>query len=780
MSSISGPGWDGERRDLNRPAYGEPALTGARQFDRVIDLYGVNPQAGGPDGESYLLAYWRVLVKWRWIVVAIFIAAIAVGVAVTLLMTPLYSSSATVEIDRESAKVVEGQDAQQPDWYEGEEFFQTQYALLNSRSLAERVTNTLNLANSPSFLNQYNPGLISTLKSSLHRNRASGLQGPQAGRANAAVGLIQAHLSITPVRGSRVVAVTYESPNPAIAAQIAEAVAENYITSSIERRYEATSYARNFLQQRLEQVRQKLEDSEKALVDYAQAERIINIPTVATNDKGATMGAGQSIETSDLVAMNADLDSAKGDRIAAQQRWQHAQSASGLGTQDLLSSPTITSLRAARATLAATYAQDLITLTPKYPSMIAMKAQMDDLDRQIEGEVNTVKQSLKEQYDVALGRETALLGQVTQLKGTLLDQNKRSIQYNILQRDVATNQTLYDGLLQRYKDIGVAGQVEANNISVVDHAQVPGAPFKPKPLRNISLAAALGLIAGILAAFGLELLDESIAAPNDIETKLALPLLGSIPLLGKGSPFDALRNPRSSFAEAYYSARTALQFSTSTGAPRTVAVTSSKPQEGKTTTALALALNFSRLGHRVLLIDADLRHPSLHRLLGRPVGRGLTACLTNSAELDEVVQTTDEAHLMLLTSGPVPPNPAELLSGARFGQLLAEASEKYGLVVIDSPPVMGLADAPLIASVAAGTVFVIEAAATRKGLAQLAIRRLRAANARVVGCLMTKFNAKRIGYGYGDGYGYGYGEEAYGYGAKADVQLGGPATKPAA
>ena len=296
-------------------------------------------------------------------------------------------------------------------------------------------------------------------------------------------------------------------------------------------------------------------------------------------------------------------------------------------------------------------------------------------------------------------------------------------------------------------------------------------------MKRLLWGAALGLALGILAAFGLELMDESILAPNDVETKMALPLLGSVPLLTKLTPVEALGDRRSTFSEAYYSARTALQFSTSTGAPRSLVVTSSRPGEGKTTTALALALNFARLGTRVLLIDGDLRHPSLHRLLSRPVGRGLTGLLTNSVELDEVIQPTEHENLSLVTSGPVPPNPADLFAGAKFGAIVAEAQDKFGMIVIDCAPVMGLADAPLIASVAAGTVFVIEAGSTRTGLARLAIARLRAANARVVGCLLTKFNARRIGYGRGYGYGYGYGNQSYGYGADAQLE---PPTEDAA
>jgi succinoglycan biosynthesis transport protein ExoP len=782
MTYIPDDGWRRRGREPVVPNRGLPLTSANRNADfTAIDAFEVDSHFGLGPADNRLLTYWRIVYTRRWLVLSIFIAAILIGVAVTLLATPLYSASATLEINREAPKIVNVQDAQPTEVdTTDDEFFETQYALLKSRSLAERVANALNLADNQAFLTQFNGGGGSALMSLIAPGAGARSNASRAVRQSSAVALVQEHLTITPVRGSRVVAVSYESPSPTIAAWIANAAAENFITATIDRRFQANAYAKTFLEQRLAEVKQKLEDSEKGLVDYAESERIINVAGPPAQDATGGTGPGRSIETSDLVALDAELDAAKGERIAAQERWSHARSAAGLNDPEVLGNATITTLQNARAELAAKYAQDLGKFTPDYPTMIQTKAQIAELDKEISTQSETIKGSLKTAYDTALGREAALLAQVNGLKGTLLDQDKRSIQYNILQRDVDTNRTLYDGLLQRYKEIGVAGGIGTNNISVVDKANPPGSPFSPKPLHNIALAAAIGLALGLLAAFGLELMDESVRSPDDVETKMALPMLGSIPLLSTLAPLDALKDRRSIVSEAYYSARTALQFSTSDGTPRSLVVTSSRPGEGKTTTAMALALNFARLGLRVLLIDSDLRHPSLHRLLDRPIDRGLTLFLTNSVGLDDIIQTTDYKNLFLTTSGPVPPNPAELLAGPRFAALLAEAESKFDLVVMDSAPVMGLADAPLIASVAAGTVFVIEAGWTRTALAKIALGRLRAANARIIGCLLTKFNAKKAGYGYGYGDSYGYGDEAYAYGyAAADPQTLEPLEPPA-
>src|SRR5690606_23108707 len=330
----------------------------------------------------------------------------------------------------------------------------------------------------------------------------------------------------------------------------------------------------------------------------------------------------------------------------------------------------------------------------------------------------------------------------------------RSIQYNILQRELDTTRTLYEGLLQRYKEVGVAGGLATNNISIVDQADVPEDPSSPNLLKNLAIALLLGLGAAVVAMLIIEALDESLTTPDDVEQKLGMSVLGVIPLLDKGqTTAAAVTDVRSASSEAYYSLRTALQFSTTNGTPAALLVTSARPAEGKSTTSYAVALDLARVGKRVLLVDGDLRNPSMHRSVGLENTTGMSNILAGGSDLRTAAQATKQANLYFIPSGPLPPNPADLWATEALQRFLAEARESFDHVIIDGPPVLGLADAPLLASAVAGTLFVLESRGTRRGQARGALRRLRLGRARLLGVVLTKFNAKKTSYG---GYDYAY------------------------
>ena len=278
---------------------------------------------------------------------------------------------------------------------------------------------------------------------------------------------------------------------------------------------------------------------------------------------------------------------------------------------------------------------------------------------------------------------------------------------------------------------------------------------------NLVLSALLGLGLGVVAALVLEALDETVATPDDVESKLGIPVLGVVPLLEKGqTTADALADVRSGFSEAYYSLRTALQFSTPNGAPTSLLVTSARPAEGKSTTAFAIAVNLARINKRVLLVDGDLRNPSMHRVVGVPNDRGMSNLLSGAADLASVVHRTSQENLFFVPCGPLPPNPAELWGGDRLRQILANAGNDFDHVVIDGPPVLGFADSPLLAASVSGVVFVVESRGTRRGQAKGALRRLTVGHAHLVGVVLTKFSTKSTSYGgYDYAYDYKYGSE---------------------
>ena len=469
-----------------------------------------------------------------------------------------------------------------------------------------------------------------------------------------------------------------------------------------------------------------------------------------------------------MAALNAALQATVAERLHAQELWEQAKNSNELGLPQILDDAAIKQLRAQRAGLMADYQQKLATFKPDYPDMLRLKAQINQIDQEIKAAADVIKQSLKSHYEAALQQETLLKNKMDETKHGVLAIRNKEIQYNILKREADTNRTLYEGLLQQYKDIGVAGAVSTNNVSVVDRAQVPGGPYKPNLRANLIRWLGFGLLAAALAIALFELLDDTFKSPEEIEEQLGLAVLGIIPIWD-GNILADINGPSNPIAEAFRSFRTALQFSTDQGAPKTNVVTSAQPGEGKSTTALALAVNFAHLGMKALLIDADLRNPSQHRNLARSNGAGLANYLAGLAMPESIFQKTDIDGLYFMASGPLPPNPAELLAGPKMLSLLSTAGEKVDVVIIDSPPILGLADAPLLASIAAGTLLVVATGTTRRSVVKAALKRLHFARARMVGTLMNKCDFRRSYSGYGYGYGYGYGTEHaaleyYGYG----------------
>lgn len=712
------------------------------------------------DGEDQpvldLAVYWRLALKYRFLIIGCFVGALIVGATLTLLMTPVYTAQATLQIDREAARVLDTEDvAPRENMMQGEEFFQTQYGLLRSRSLAERVIESLGLASSNEAL------------------QAMGVEPPEAGetagvqasrRKAAALRALQANLSVSPVRGSRLVAIGYDNPDPVVAARIANGFAENFIQSNLDRKFESSSYARKFLEERIAQTKERLESAERQLVAYAANQQIVNVGEPSEGEGAG--GATESLASHNLAALNSALAETRAERVAAEERWRSARTSALMTLPEVLQNPSIQRLTEQRAVLEAEYQQKLSIYQPDYPEMVRLRAQIEEADGQIQVIATNIRSSIQSQYEIAANQERSLQAQVNGLTGEVLDLRDRSIQYNILQRELDTTRTLYEGLLQRYKEVGVTGGVAANNISIVDLATPPREPSKPNMMLNMALAALLGLGLGVLAALVLEALDETVASPDDVEKKLGVPVLGVVPLLEKGqSTSDALADIRSGFSEAYYSLRTALQFSTPEGAPSSLLVTSARPAEGKSTTAYAVALNLARVGKRVLLVDGDLRNPSMHRMVGVENERGMSNLLSGSADLT-VAQRTRHENLFFIPCGPLPPNPAELWGGDRLRQFLAETRNNFDHVVFDGPPVLGFADAPMLASAVNGVLFVLESRGTRRGQARGALRRIQVGRAHLLGAVLTKFNAKSTSYG---GYDYAY---DYHYGAEPEREVG--------
>lgn len=693
--------------------------------------------------------YLRIAMRRRYVILAAVIGCLLLGLVVTLLMTPKYTAVSTVEISRESDKVTNFQGVDREANVADQEFYQTQYGLLRSRSLSERVAAQLRLVDDQAFFERFgvsddNPAfqLVNGRYPATGRNTRQRVAGE----------LLLAHLDVAPTRLSRLVDIRFTSPDANLSARVANAWAESFIQTNLERKVQATSYGRNLLQQQLAQLKERLDSSQRQLVGYASAERIINLP--AQSGDGKTTSE-RSIVADDLAALNSALSQATADRIQLEARYHQAGRA-GASTE-ALRNQTIGNLRQKRAELAAEYQRLMVQFEPGYPAAKAIQSQLNQLDSSITREESRVSGSLLADYGEAREREQALQTRVDQLKGSYLDLRRRSIQYNIYQQEVDTNRALYDGLLQRFKEIGVAGGVGVNNISIVDPADVPQRPSSPRLLINLVVSLLAGIMLGAGLAFALEQIDEAIADPGEIERRLGLPLLGSVPKVDGSTPREALLDRKSELNDAYLAVHTNLAFSTEHGVPRSFAVTSTRPAEGKSTTALALATTLARAQRKVILVDGDMRSPSVHHLGGVDHNRGLSNFLSGQDDIAPLIFAMDDLGFTAMSAGPIPPNAAELLTGNRLSLLIERLLETYDHVVIDSPPVMGLADAPLIASHVEGVIYAVESHGIRSSMVKTALARLASANAHVIGGVLTKFEARKANYGYGYEYGYGYG-----------------------
>ena len=695
----------------------------------------------------------RIIHHWRWLVLGAVALGIAGAVLATLLTQPVYRAWVTLEANPPTVQVTAEQnrnaDAPTVDNYD---FIATQVGLVQSRSVAERAAQELNLANNADVVPQ-----------DIDASR----------RLKIATAVVADGLEVTAPETGELIKFSYDSTSPQLAAMIANGVADSFINTALQRRYESSAYARNFLERQINKTRGDLERSERALVAYAQAQGIINTSSESSSPTGSTSGGDTaSLQGESLMKLNDALAEATARRVSAEGAYRSALATGP--TADVAASTQ--ALRQQRAQVQADYEQKRTFMKPDHPDMVALRSQIAELDKEIanasavtnSGRTN----SLLAEYRAALSAENALKARVAELKGDVLNLRGRSIQYTILQREVDTNRALYDALLQRYKEIGVAGGIGVAPVSIVDRANVPSLPFKPNLFLNLILGLGLGLAAGIAGAIGLEFINDTIKSREDVRKKLALPCLGTVPrTLAKDTFVEDLKNPTSIVSEAYSAIVAALRFSTEAGMPKLMLVTSTRSGEGKSSSALALAQNFARRGKRTLLIDGDLRKPAFKAASDKV---GLSKLLTTEDKVEDHVVETQHDHLWLLPSGPVAPNPADLLSTGRIRKIMAEAMEGFELVVIDGPPTLGLADAPLLASAAGEVLFVIESGKTRTRAAIEALNRLEATGTHILGVTLTKstdsggsYGYGRYGYGYGYGYNYGYG---YGYGKTARVK----------
>lgn len=684
----------------------------------------------------------QVLGRNRALIAVCVVLALVLALIFTLLADKIYSARASFEVQRDTPPItnIEGSEGASPS---DRSFLQTQITLLKSRALAGQVVDRLKLADDTSFV-----------ESGAADNEADAraLAVSRDRRRNSAINRVRNGLEATMLNDSSVIELTFTGDNPQLAARIANTAVDQFIQSSVERRFAASSYARDFLGRRLTELKERLETSERELIDYAGANGIL---ALQSTEAGAS--SSQSLDTVALNSLIQRVAEARAQRIVAEESWRIAQSGRGANLPALQSDPRAAGLEMQLATMQSEYEQKLQTFKPEFGPMQELRSKIDLTRTQLSRIRGQNVDGLRASFQLAVQQEDALQRQLESLRGSVFDTQNRGIRYATLQREVDTNRALYDALLQRYKEIGVSSG-SASDFAKVDEALTPTAPDSPILALNLLLALVAGLGIGVGIAFIKNAIDDRISTPEDVIDKLRLPLLGITPDI-KDNVDDALIDQKSSLSEAYFSLQTALRLSTAHGLPKSLMVVSADREEGKSTSAIGIAQSIAARGLKVILVDSDLRRPSLHNRFGLDRKVGLSNVLSGDTPLADAIIHIESRNFDFIPAGPIPTNPAQLISTG-FAAPLAELTAQYDAVVIDSPPVLGLADAPLLANLTEGYVFVTQAGRNHPSSVRAALQRLAGSRGKILGVVLSKFSNRAAGYGYA----YNYEKYSYSYG----------------
>jgi capsular exopolysaccharide synthesis family protein len=721
-----------------------------RRADSIIDS-----GTEGTEGYSYIRAYLLILLKHFWTILTVMLLLATVVAIVSFKTQPVYEATARVEVEADTPQIQSLEDLfrGQPG-FSDETFLETQINVLKSENLAWRTIQQLGLGENVEFA----PA------------SGGGERGPGASLTAAENRLIRAfrkHLRVQLMRGSRMVEVTFESHDPQLAARVANALVNNYTEYNFHQKYDATREASGFMEQQLDELKAKVEKSQQAMVDYERRNLIVDI------------GDKQSVVEQRLAAMSTDLTTAQSDRMQKQSLYELVSSndpEAALATQDGL----LQSLDEKYASLREDYVDAVGQYGPNFPKVKRLQDQLNEVQSMMQRERKRLVTRLRSDYVAALGRERLLGAAVAHEKEEVGKLNQLSIEHNLLKREFETNQQLYASLLQHLKDATVSAGLRATNIHVVDSASAPTVPVRPRIMYNIAISIAVGLVLGMTLAFVMESMDTSIKSAEDLERIIGAPALAVVPMarspwLRRGpyrsQPQDGtvesivLKHPTSSLAESYHILRTAILLSTAPRPPQALLVTSAQPGEGKTCTALNLAMGLAQRGVPVALVDADMRRPGVARALALSAnGVGLSTILSGAHSLDEALHQFEPLpNLWVLPAGPEAPNPADLLSSPTMQKILQELRGRFGHVVVDSAPLLMVTDATILSGMVDGVVLVVESGVmARRGLVR-AHKILESGGGRILGGVLNKWDARSEGYyAYYGSYYRGYYRSHYG------------------
>lgn len=680
-----------------------------------------------------LREFWKTLVRQKRLIAITMGITLLLALLFTLVSKNVYRATATLQIERETTRVVDSDFLSSGDIRDTRDFYQTQFELIRSRTLAAKVIEELKLNETQDSTSLFG-----------HIKQWFGDDDPRS-KQTALENKLLDKLSIEPVKNSRLVAVHYESSDPEQAAQIVNTVISTFQRMNTERRTATTTDAQEYLSQSIKEAKTRVEEAEKRMTQYAQEHEIFQLD-------------GQDATTASLT-----LQKLSEELVQVQkQRFEIESKYAVLSDKNRALADRIGILEDGTAYLQTLGMQlDKLKAQEQQKPSASLRKEISNVETKIEVEVETKLASLKGEVETAKKKEALTHEGIARAKSAAMLEQDKTIAYNALKQEATTNQELYQSLMQRLKEVGVAGGAAANNVAIIDKAQVPLDKFKPSLPTNLAFGALLGLLLGVSAAFLRDFMDDRVKDVAELERATQLPVLGIVPAVQDQTPEQlatlTIREPRSGVAEAFRSLRTAMRFILSDDNRGIIFVTSAHAGEGKSTATANLACAYANAGNRVLLIDADLRNPSLHKTLGGSNEVGLANYLEGYGDTNTLVQTTNVTNLSLIPAGTLPDDPAELLASAQMESLLATARDNFDLIILDGPPVLGLADAIILASLADATLLAVRAESTQMSTLVNALKRLRQSHANLSGILLNRVDMRRgsrFGYDYADYYYY--------------------------
>lgn len=702
--------------------------------------------------EIDIMEYWRIILARKKVLIAFAVALVVLTAIFSFLATPIYKATATLLIEEEGSRImsIEETFGAQSRIVQDLRFFNTQIKLFKSKSLAEKVARKMNLASRPEFLT---------------RSRRAAAQGGGASASAAQYSLIAREilndLDVHPLRETKLIELSFESRSPSLSAELVNTLAEEFITYSIERRYETTQQASDFLSEQIASLREDLSAKEQDLQKYGQ-EKDLFFLTDTTSTTGNKFADLSQAYNQALIA-----------RVNAEGAYREIKDLDVESIPQFVNNPVVQQLRTDYMRTKTDYDEKIKKFKPDYPEMVQLRARLESMQKDLRRAV----QMAEADYQSALKKEYSLRRLLEQQKVDVAKMNSNAILYNNLKIEVETKRRLFNSLVEKQNETLVSsrlGGLKSSNIGIIDRAEIPRFPISPRKKLNLVLALIIGLFGGAGLCFLLEYLDNTVKGNEEIEKLTGIPSLGIIPhfspdgqasengdaaAAGAGGPgarpesntgieLHNQRFPNDAMAEYFRTIRTSILFSRSDKPPKCIAFTSAMPQEGKTSTVINLAVSFSQLQQKVLLVEADMRRPRISRVFGANSIKGLSSYLTGKVPLKEAIQATGVENLWLLPCGPIPPNPGELLNSDKMKHMLQEACDVFDIVMIDTPPVLAVIDSVVVSAMCDAVVFVVKSGKTGKKALQDAVGELTRYRSKIIGSVLNDVEVRKGEYGY--------------------------------